>query len=126
MIFPKITNFNSFCLFKRNLHAVFKRQVYRDHTYTKLPFTRVWYTRIKYTLYYPLQENKKNKRHEMDNNASSLSEVVYHLSSTCIIPSSFVASVGRSVHSALATGCSSEYSLRLFVLLEFLAQHRVL
>lgn len=79
-----------------------------------------------YTLYYPLQENKKNARHEMDNNASSLAEVVYHQSSTCIIPSSFVASVGRSVHSALATGCSSEYSLRLFVLHEFLVQHRVL
>lgn len=47
-------------------------------------------------------------------------------SSTCIIPSSFVASVGRSVHSALTIGCSSVCSLRLSVLLEFLVQHRAL
>lgn len=47
-------------------------------------------------------------------------------SSTCIIPSSFVAIVGRSVHSALTIGCSSVCSLRLSVLLEFLVQHRAL
>lgn len=54
-------------------------------------FLWVYRNQITHMLFYPLQENKKNTRHELSVKTP-----------TSIIPSSFVPSVGRSVHSALA------------------------